>query len=230
MANKRWRKEGDSDIPAVLYAVIILVLIAGMGYLFYYSRSQAKERQDYIRELESKEAATKGQYELELLTEEETEETEETKETEEETESETQSEEETFSSEAESESDIKENVQANVQVNAQVDVQRNVQEDPVIMILNGTGKSGVAAYWKRILNEKGLTHIVMADYKGSVAAHTVIYLKNGGDAPKALSQCFPSAEYLAGELKESITVADGQDEYDSYNIWVVVGKDDALHD
>ena len=83
MANKRWRKEGDSDIPAVLYAVIILVLIAGMGYLFYYSRSQAKERQDYIRELESKEAATKEQYEFELLTEEETEETEEMKEAEE---------------------------------------------------------------------------------------------------------------------------------------------------
>lgn len=220
MANKRWRKEGDSDIPAVLYAVIILVLIAGMGYLFYYSRSQAKERQDYIRELESKEAATKGQYELELLTEEETEETEEmkeaeeTEETEEETESETQSVEETFSSEAESEAEA----------------ESETESDPVIMILNGTGKSGVAAYWKRILSEKGLTHIVMADYKGSVTAHTIIYLKNGGDAPKALSQCFPSAEYLAGELKESITVADGQDEYDSYNIWVVVGKDDALHD
>ena len=38
---------------------VVLVLLCGMGYLFYYSRSQANERQEYIRELESKEAATK---------------------------------------------------------------------------------------------------------------------------------------------------------------------------
>lgn len=37
-------------------------------------------------------------------------------------------------------------------------------------MLNGTGKVGVAAYWKRFLQGKGFTNVVMADYEYSRAA------------------------------------------------------------
>ena len=59
MAGNRRRKQENSGIHTFLYVVVVLVLLGGMGYLFYYSRSQAKERQEYIRELESKEEATR---------------------------------------------------------------------------------------------------------------------------------------------------------------------------
>ena len=59
MAGNRRRKQDNSGVHAFLYVLVVLVLLCGMGYLFYYSRSQANERQEYIRELESKEAATK---------------------------------------------------------------------------------------------------------------------------------------------------------------------------
>ena len=59
MAGNRRRKQDNSGVHAFLYVLVVLVLLCGMGYLFYYSRSQAKERQEYIRVLESKEAATK---------------------------------------------------------------------------------------------------------------------------------------------------------------------------
>ena len=59
MAGNRRRRQDNSGVHAFLYVLVVLVLLCGMGYLFYYSRSQANERQEYIRELESKEAATK---------------------------------------------------------------------------------------------------------------------------------------------------------------------------
>ena len=47
-------------------------------------------------------------------------------------------------------------------------------------MLNGTGKVGVAAYWKRFLQGKGFTNVVMADYKGEINDHTVVYVTAGG--------------------------------------------------
>ena len=53
-------------------------------------------------------------------------------------------------------------------------------------MLNGTGKVGVAAYWKRFLQGKGFTNVVMADYKGEINDHTVVYVTAGGNAPKGV--------------------------------------------
>ena len=105
------------------------------------------------------------------------------------------------------------------------------------MLLNGTGKSGVAAYWKRLLNAKGVTEIVMADYKGAVEDKTVIYVAEGSSSLEGVRELFPDADYLTGSLRDAdadvdtnVRVAAGQKEYDSYDVWIVVGKDDALHD
>ena len=269
MANRRRRRQEDSGISGVLYVLLVLVLLVGMGCLFYYSRSQSKERQEYIRELESKEAETKT---FVTQVEETEEETETETETEAESEPDTELESETESvSEAETEAGVDPESQSEAEAQsgaeseglsegkveseigaeaqatesnaenkamAEVDTQTEAGEETEelknanIMILNGTGKSGVAAYWKRILGAKGYTHIVMADYKGTVDAQTVVYLKNGGDAPQAFYSCFPTLEVQDGEfaLSDNVKIAAGQDEYDSYDAWIVVGKDDALHD
>ncbi len=142
MANRRRRRREDSGVSRVLYVLLVLVLLVGMGCLFYYSRSQSKERQEYIEKLESKEAGTKT-----FVTQVE------------ETETETELESETESiSEAE--------------------------------------------------------------------------IETGGDTPEAFYSCFPTLKVQDGELalSDKIEVAAGQDEYDSYDAWIVVGKDDALHD
>ena len=67
MAGNRRRKRENSGMHAFLYVLVVLVLLCGMGYLFYYSRSQAKERQEYIKELESKEMATKDFVEVTIF-------------------------------------------------------------------------------------------------------------------------------------------------------------------
>lgn len=235
MAGNRRRKRENSGMHAFLYVLVVLVLLCGMGYLFYYSRSQAKERQEYIRELESKEMATKNFVEVTIFEEPESETESEAQSNTPEVQTETQTESET-ESESETSTQTETSAEVSMQAESESESQAIAEGDRVI-VLNGTGKSGVASYWKRFLQMKGVANIVIADYKGSVGDRTVVYVAEGSDAPKGVYDCFPNAEYREGSLEESdpesknnIKAANDQTEYETYDVWIVVGKDDALHD
>ena len=235
MAGNRRRKRENSGMHAFLYVLVVLVLLCGMGYLFYYSRSQAKERQEYIKELESKEMATKDFVEVTIFEEPESETESEADSSMSEVQTETQTE-----SEAEPESETSTQTETSAEVSMQAESESESQaiaEGDRVIVLNGTGKSGVASYWKRFLQMKGVANIVIADYKGSVGDRTVVYVAGGSDAPEGVYDCFPNAEYREGSLEESdpesknnIKAASDQTEYETYDVWIVVGKDDALHD
>ena len=202
MAGNRRRKQDNSGVHAFLYVLVVLVLLCGMGYLFYYSRSQANERQEYIRELESKEAATKDVVQVTVPAEPESE----------------------TISEAESQSIVTESAKS-------TEADLFSADNPRIIVLNGTGKAGVAAYWKRFLQGKGFTNVVMADYKGEISDHTVVYVTAGGN------DLFPNAEYREEGLDSAdpnadtnVKIPDSQKKFDFYDVWILVGKDDALHD
>lgn len=236
MAGNRRRNRENSGMHAFLYVLVVLVLLCGMGYLFYYSRSQAKERQEYIKELESKEMATKDFVEVTIFEEPESETESEVQSSVPEVQTETQTE-----SESESETSTQTETSAEVSMPAESESESQtkeaIAEGDRVIVLNGTGKSGVASYWKRFLQMKGVANIVIADYKGSVGDRTVVYVAEGSDAPKGVYDCFPNAEYREGSLEESdpesknnIKAANDQTEYETYDVWIVVGKDDALHD
>ena len=238
MAGNRRRKLENSGMHAFLYVLVVLVLLCGMGYLFYYSRSQSQERQEYIKELESKEMATKDFVEVTIFEEPESETESEAQSSTPEVQTETQTETET---ESESETSTQTETSAEVSMQAESESESQtkeaVAEGDRVIVLNGTGKSGVASYWKRFLQMKGVANIVIADYKGSVGDRTVVYVAEGSDAPKGVYDCFPNAEYREGSLEESdpesknnIKAAKDQTEYETYDVWIVVGKDDALHD
>lgn len=235
MAGNRRRKRENSGMHAFLYVLVVLVLLCGMGYLFYYSRSQAKERQEYIKELESKEMATKDFVEVTIFEEPESETESEADSSMSEVQTETQTE-----SEAEPESETSTQTETSAEVSMQAESEsesKAIAEGDRVIVLNGTGKAGVASYWKRFLQMKGVANIVIADYKGSVGDRTVVYVAEGSDAPEGVYDCFPNAEYREGSLEESdpesknnIKAAKDQTEYETYDVWIVVGKDDALHD
>lgn len=237
MAGNRRRKRENSGMHAFLYVLVVLVLLCGMGYLFYYSRSQAKERQEYIKELESKEMATKDFVEVTIFEEPESETESEADSSMSEVQTETQTEPEP-ETEPESETSTQTETSAEVSMQAESESESQaIAEGDRVIVLNGTGKSGVASYWKRFLQMKGVANIVIADYKGSVGDRTVVYVAEGSDAPEGVYDCFPNAEYREGSLEESdpesknnIKAANDQTEYETYDVWIVVGKDDALHD
>ena len=243
MAGNRRRKQDNSGVHAVLYVLVVLVLLCGMGYLFYYSRSQAKERQEYIRVLESKEAATKDVVQVTVPEEPESETISEAESSTPEVQTDTQTE---IESESETESHLESESETKSETESQSIASESAKsteadlfsaENPRIIVLNGTGKAGVAAYWKRFLQGKGFTNVVMADYKGEINDHTVVYVTAGGNAPKGVYDLFPNAEYREEGLDSAdpnadtnVKIPDSQKKFDSYDIWIVVGKDDALHD
>ena len=243
MAGNRRRRQDNSGVHAFLYVLVVLVLLCGMGYLFYYSRSQANERQEYIRELESKEAATKDVVQVTVPAEPESETISEaessTPEAQTETQTEILSESETESlPESESETTSETESQSIVTESAKsTEADLFSADNPRIIVLNGTGKAGVAAYWKRFLQGKGFTNVVMADYKGEINDHTVVYVTAGGNAPEGVYDLFPNAEYREEGLDSAdpnadtnVKIPDSQKKFDFYDVWILVGKDDALHD
>lgn len=243
MAGNRRRKQDNSGVHAFLYVLVVLVLLCGRGYLFYYSRSQAKERQEYIRVLESKEAATKDVVQVTVPEEPESETISEAESSTPEVQTDTQTE---IESESETESHLESESETKSETESQSIASESAKsteadlfsaENPRIIVLNGTGKAGVAAYWKRFLQGKGFTNVVMADYKGEINDHTVVYVTAGGNAPKGVYDLFPNAEYREEGLDSAdpnadtnVKIPDSQKKFDSYDIWIVVGKDDALHD
>ena len=249
MAGNRRRKQENSGMHAFLYVLVVLVLLCGMGYLFYYSRSQAKERQEYIRELESKEAATKDVVQVTVPAEPESETISEAESSMPEVQTETQTETQT-EIESESESETESHLENESETTSETESQSIVTEsaksteadlfsadNPRIIVLNGTGKAGVAAYWKRFLQGKGFTNVVMADYKGEISDHTVVYVTAGGNAPEGVYDLFPNAEYREEGLDSAdpnadtnVKIPDSQKKFDFYDVWILVGKDDALHD
>lgn len=249
MAGNRRRKQDNSGVHAFLYVLVVLVLLCGMGYLFYYSRSQANERQEYIRELESKEAATKDVVQVTVPAEPESETISEAESSMPEAQIETQTETQT-EIESESESETESLPESESETTSETESQSIVTEsaksteadlfsadNPRIIVLNGTGKAGVAAYWKRFLQGKGFTNVVMADYKGEISDHTVVYVTAGGNAPEGVYDLFPNAEYREEGLDSAdpnadtnVKIPDSQKKFDFYDVWILVGKDDALHD
>ena len=240
MAGNRRRRQDNSGVHAFLYVLVVLVLLCGMGYLFYYSRSQAKERQEYIRELESKEAATKDVVQVTVPAEPESETISEAESSTPEAQTETQTETQT---EIESESETESHLESESETTSETESAKSTEADlfsadnPRIIVLNGTGKAGVAAYWKRFLQGKGFTNVVMADYKGETRDLTVVYVTAGGNAPEGVYDLFPNAEYREEGLDSAdpnadtnVKIPDSQKKFDFYDVWILVGKDDALHD
>lgn len=243
MAGNRRRKQDNSGVHAFLYVLVVLVLLCGIGYLFYYSRSQAKERQEYIRELENKEAATKDVVQVTVPAEPESETMSEAESSTSEAQTESQTE---VESESETESLLESESETASETESQSIASESAKsteadlfsaENPRIIVLNGTGKAGVAAYWKRFLQGKGFTNVVMADYKGEISDHTVVYVTAGGNAPEGVYDLFPNAEYREEGLDSAdpnadtnVKIPDSQKKFDFYDVWILVGKDDALHD
>ncbi|MFR4091611.1 MAG: LytR C-terminal domain-containing protein [Lachnospiraceae bacterium] len=242
MAGNRRRRQDNSGVHAFLYVLVVLVLLCGMGYLFYYSRSQANERQEYIRELESKEAATKDVVQVTVPAEPESETISEAESSMPEAQTETQTETQT-EIESESEFETESHLESESETTSETESAKSTEADlfsadnPRIIVLNGTGKAGVAAYWKRFLQGKGFTNVVMADYKGEISDHTVVYVTAGGNAPEGVYDLFPNAEYREEGLDSAdpnadtnVKIPDSQKKFDFYDVWILVGKDDALHD
>lgn len=96
-----------------------------------------------------------------------------------------------------------------------------------ILIINGTYKNGVAAYWEGKLREDGYTNILTGSISGKAEQVTAIYGANK-ELAESFKQFFPTAEIREGNVPEGYTMADEAAQPPaSCDFYIVVGIADA---
>lgn len=99
--------------------------------------------------------------------------------------------------------------------------------DSKILVLNGTGIQGAAAYWKSQLEEDGFTEVETASYTETISSETMVYGEDK-EILEYLTEFFPNADFTEGTITEGIeydtTEEDSQTDYDYY---IVIGSTDA---
>ncbi|MDO5541569.1 MAG: LytR C-terminal domain-containing protein [Eubacteriales bacterium] len=95
-----------------------------------------------------------------------------------------------------------------------------------ILVLNGTGKAGVAGYWKTQLEKAGYTNVSPVTYTGTVGEETMIYV-SAKEQAEPLKQQFPNASVEIGEVEEGLEAAEGGQLPEQRDIFIVIGNKDA---
>ena len=214
MAKRESYGPPHSPFKIVIYILVVAALVAGIGYLVKCTRVRRADFQTQIQEL--------GQNETEYVqvktavTEEETEVkqtssdsdtakkqtavTEPSTATEQTTEGQTETESETVKASA-------------------ADLGRH------ILLLNGSGKDGMAAVWKTKLEKAGYTNVSVASFPGRSIDQTRIYVEKEEEAD-AVKDLFTSVEVTTDPFTADITLEDGSAPKD-VEIYIIVGKNDA---
>ena len=214
MAKRESYGPPHSPFKIVIYILVVTALVGGIGYLVKCTRARRADFQTQIQEL--------GQNETEYVqvktavTEEETEVkqtssdsdtakkqtavTEPSTATEQTTEGQTETESETVKASA-------------------ADLGRH------ILLLNGSGKDGMAAVWKTKLEKAGYTNVSVASFPGRSIDQTRIYVEKEEEAD-AVKDLFTSVEVTTDPFTADITLEDGSAPKD-VEIYIIVGKNDA---
>ena len=214
MAKRESYGPPHSPFKIVIYILVVTALVGGIGYLVKCTRARRADFQTQIQEL--------GQNETEYVqvktavTEEETEvkqtssdsdtakkqtaTTEPSTATEQTTEGQTETESETVKASA-------------------ADLGRH------ILLLNGSGKDGMAAVWKTKLEKAGYTNVSVASFPGRSIDQTRIYVEKEEEAD-AVKDLFTSVEVTTDPFTADITLEDGSAPKD-VEIYIIVGKNDA---
>ncbi len=95
-----------------------------------------------------------------------------------------------------------------------------------ILVLNGTRRPGVAGFWKERIENMGYANIMTATYTGSVSSETVIYASST-ELGEPLKAEFPEGTVQVGSITEGIEPNSGETLPDKFDIYVVVGNNDA---
>ena len=98
-----------------------------------------------------------------------------------------------------------------------------------ILIINGTYKNGVAAYWEGKFREAGFTNLLTGSYSGKAEQVTAIYGVNK-EMAESFREFFPTAEIRDGSVPDGYTMADETTQPPaSCDFYIVVGIVDAVN-
>lgn len=203
-----------SPFKIVIYIIVMIALVGGIGYLVKCTRARRADFQKQIQELgqneteyvQVKTAVTEEEIEGEQkgtssdAAKKQTAATEQAAVTEQTTEAQTESESEAATASA-------------------ADLGRH------ILLLNGSGKDGMAAVWKTKLEKAGYTHVSVASFPGRSIDQTRIYVEKEEEAD-AVKDLFTGVEVTTDPFTAEITMEDGSAPKD-VDLYIIIGKNDA---
>ena len=202
-----------SPFKIILYIVIVVLLLGGIAYLVKYTRAKQATFQEEIQKLGAQETEF-VQKKQTVTTETETEEAGTTKksstvtaQTDKNAASTDATEEPSSESETESETGSK---------------------SQHILLLNGSGKDGMAARWQVKLKKAGYTNVTVASFPGQAIEQTRIYVEKEEEEAKLtdLKEQFSGVEVTTEPFTAEITLEDGSTPKD-VDLYIIIGKNDA---
>ena len=199
----------QSPFKIFLYIVVIVLLLGGIAYLVKCTRVKQAAFQEQLQEL--------GAQETEFVQPKKTvTETSEAKNTE-----------KTQAAESATEQKDTAETESNAEMESESETAKaeNTDKGRHILLLNGSGKDGVAAKWKETLTKDGYTNVSVASFPGSAIEQTRIYVEKEAEADE-VKNLFSGAEITTDAFTAEITLEDGSAPKD-VDLYIIIGKNDA---
>ena len=203
-----------SPFQIFLYIVVIVLLLGGIAYLVKCTRVKQAAFQEQLQELGAQE--TEFVQMKKTVTETEQPETSEAKNTE-----------KTQATESATEQKDTAETESNAETESESETAKaeNTDKGRHILLLNGSGKDGVAAKWKETLTKAGYTNVSVASFPGSAIEKTRIYVEKEEEADE-VKDLFSGVEITTDAFTAEITLEDGSTPKD-VDLYIIIGKNDA---
>lgn len=198
-----------SPFKIFLYIVVIVLLLGGIAYLVKCTRVKQAAFREQLQEL--------GAQETEFVQMKKTvTETSEAKNTE-----------KTQATESATEQKDTAETESNAETESESETAKaeNTDKGRHILLLNGSGKDGVAAKWKETLTKAGYTNVSVASFPGSAIEKTRIYVEKEEEADK-VKDLFSGVEITTDAFTAEITLEDESTPKD-VDLYIIIGKNDA---
>lgn len=219
MAKKQNLNYERNPWKMVLYIILVLLLIGCLAFLVYRTRQQKQAYQDRVQQMKSQET----EYVQDKEKNETETETEQTTETEVKKTSATSAKKQTEKAAAATtpESD-EEETQGETTVT--LDVSGYLAH---VLLLNASGREGVAGAWRKELEKDGYKNVTIASYTGSTKEQTQIYVqKSRRELADHLQEIFKNADVHYDTFSEGFEMPDGDEKPEDVDIYVLIGRED----
>ena len=213
-----------SPFKIFLYIVVVVLLLGGIAYLVKDTRARRAVFQEQIQELRARETEF-VQTKQSVITETETE-AEENKTAEKTTAVTAQTEKDETSADAVTEAETDGTSES--ETGSETAGDSTAVKRQHILLLNGSGKDGMAAKWQKKLTKAGYTNVTVASFPGLAIEQTRIYVEKEEDEAKLtdLKAQFSGVEVTTDAFTADITLEDGSAPKD-VELYIIIGKNDA---
>lgn len=213
-----------SPFKIFLYIVVVVLLLGGIAYLVKDTRARRAVFQEQIQELGARETEF-VQTKQSVITETETE-AKENKSTEKTSAVTAQTEKDETSADAVTEAETDEASES--ETGSETIGNSTAAKRQHILLLNGSGKDGMAAKWQKKLTKAGYTNVTVASFPGLAIEQTRIYVEKEEDEAKLtdLKAQFSGVEVTTDAFTADITLEDGSAPKD-VELYIIIGKNDA---